>query len=214
MEVCAVMASWTKLVRGATPSIYCWPKSETLCKEAALIVKRCTTAGYSLLQVVVALAVSFILAGISTPVFMRALNAYRFSSAVSAVTGAITSTRFQAIMHGCPYQLVLTSLPMTYQVYSEVPSTVGSACATSYSAVGSAIPIPSAGPITMSGTSFTFTFSSNGTVSEVASPTGTGLQLANSLKSTYIYVSGVGNVSTCQPSSLCTCNATTPTICQ
>jgi Tfp pilus assembly protein FimT len=187
---------------------------ETLNKEVALTVKRSAAAGYSLLQVVVALGISFTLAGISTPVFLSALNAYRFSAAVSAVTGAITTTRFQAVMQGCPYQLVFTSLTMSYQVSSEAPAAGTTTCASSFSAVGPAVLIPSAGPITMSGTSFTFTFNSNGTVSEVANPSGSGLQLSNSLKSAYVYVTGVGNVSTCQPSSLCACSATTPTFCK
>ena len=155
-----------------------------------------------------------ILAAISVPFFTTALNNYRLNAAVAAVTGAIASTRYQAIMHGCPYQLVFTSSTLSYQVSSEVPATVGATCAASFSAVGGSVPFLSAGPITMSGTSFTFTFYSNGTVTEVANPAGTGLQIKNLVKSNYVYVSGVGDVTTCQPTSACTCNPTTPTVCQ
>jgi type IV fimbrial biogenesis protein FimT len=176
-------------------------------------VKRRSNSGFTLLEALLVIAISLILAGIAVPVFTRSINNYRFNAAVSAVSGAIQATRFQAIMHGCPYQVVFTSSTMSYQVYNELPATVGAACAASFSAVGSAVYLESAGPITMSGTSFTFTFNSNGTVTETASPAGTGLELTNSLKSTYIYVSGVGDVTTCQPTSLCTCSATTPTIC-
>lgn len=158
-------------------------------------------------------SITIVLAAVSKPFFSNSINGFRLSAAVSAATGALSVTRFQAIMHGCPYELIFTSSTMSYQMYNELPATVGANCATSFAASGSAVPLPSAGPITMSGTSFTFTFNSNGTVTEVASPTGTGFLLQNSLKSTYIYVSGVGAVETCQPTSLCTCSATTPTVC-
>jgi glutamate dehydrogenase/leucine dehydrogenase len=65
--------------------------------------------------------------------------------------------------------------------------------------VGAAIPLESAGPITMTGTSFTYTFSANGTVTSLANPAGTAFQLENSFQSNTITVSGVGNVSTSSP---------------
>jgi len=177
------------------------------------ILKQNSSSGFTLVELLLVAAVGTIMTVIAIPHFMNSINGYRLSAAVSAATGAISSARFQAIMHGCPYQLIFTSSTMSYQLYNELPATLGASCASSFSAVGSSVPMPSAGPITMSGTSFTFTFNSNGTVTEVASPAGTGLELQNSIKSTYIYVSGVGIVETCQPTSLCTCSATTPTVC-
>jgi type IV fimbrial biogenesis protein FimT len=176
-------------------------------------LKRTSTKGFTILELLLVVSVIIVLSAIALPSFTNAINGYRLSAAVSAATGAISSTRFQAIMHGCPYELIFTSPTMSYQVYSELPATVGAACASTFAASGSSVPMPSAGPITMSGTSFTFTFNSNGTVTEVASPAGTGFLLQNSLRSIYIYVSGVGAVETCQPTSLCTCSATTPTVC-
>jgi prepilin-type N-terminal cleavage/methylation domain-containing protein len=183
-------------------------------------VKRRSNSGFTLLEALLVIAISVVVAAIALPVFTRYVNNYRLIAAVSAVTGAIQTTRFQAILHGCQYQLVLTSSTMSYQVYTEAPQPPATACLSTFTTVmpgttapAGAVPILSSGPITMSGTSFTFTFSSNGTLTEVASPAGTGLELTNSLKSTYIYVSGVGDVTTCQPTSLCTCSATTPTVC-
>jgi prepilin-type N-terminal cleavage/methylation domain-containing protein len=171
------------------------------------------SGGFTLIEILLSIAIGTVITVASVPFFLNSLNAYRMSAAVSAVSGAISSTRFQAIMHGCAYQVVFTSATMSYQVYNELPATVGASCASSFSAVGSAIPVPSAGPITLPGTSFTFTFNSNGTVTQATSPSGTAFKLQNSLKSIYVYVSGVGDVETCQPTSLCTCSATTPTVC-
>jgi len=126
----------------------------------------------------------------AVPMVTNGVNSYRQSAAVSAATGAISATRFQAIMHGYPYQLVLTPSSLSYQIYNEVPP------ATSFSLIvpaqgSSTTPLPSAGGITMTlvtcsvaltnwactpssdqttgtGTTLTYTFAANGTVT--ASP--------------------------------------------
>jgi prepilin-type N-terminal cleavage/methylation domain-containing protein len=162
-------------------------------------VKRSTNAGFTLIEALIVIAISLVLAGIAIPSFTNAMSSYRLSAATSAVAGAIESTRFQAIMYGCQTQLVFTAATMSYQAYSEVPASTATGCLTSFSAIGTAIPLPSVGPITMSGTSFTYTFFANGIVTSVASPSGTSLQLQNSVKSNTITVSGVGNVSTSSP---------------
>jgi type II secretory pathway pseudopilin PulG len=165
----------------------------------------------------IVIAIACTLAAIAIPQFLNAMNTYRLSAAVSATTGALQSTRFQAIMHGCQYQLVITSATLSYQVYSETPA-LGSGttgCLGAFAPVPPGTPIPIAsGYITMSGTSFTYTFYPNGTVTMTSSPANTTLEISNrwqkhpSTIQNYIYVSGVGNVSTCQPTSTCVCSAT------
>jgi hypothetical protein len=131
------------------------------------------------------------------------MNSYRQTAAVSAATGAISATRFQAIMRGYPYEIIFTSSSMSYQVYSE---TSGATCPPTFTAVGSAVPLPSAGGISMTQATATYTFLSNGTVYGAMATTSPclgaavpTLQVKNAVKSNTITVSGVGNVSTSSP---------------
>ena len=82
-------------------------------------MKRREAAGFTLIEVLIVLAIAMVLAGIAIPSFVNAINSYRLNAAASAVRGAIEATRFQAIMKGCSSQLVFTSSTMSYQVYSE-----------------------------------------------------------------------------------------------
>jgi len=152
-------------------------------------VRTHSNSGFTLIESLIVVAVSLVLAGVAAPIFTNAIDNYRLSATVSAATGAIQSARFQAIMKGYPYQLIFTSSNVSYQLYNEVPP------ATTFSTVGPANPLPSAGPITMNGaTTFTYTFSPNGIVTW--SPSQPNMQIANAVKSCTITVSGVGNVST------------------
>lgn len=166
-----------------------WPESETLYKEATLTVKRRATAGFSLIEALVVVSIVGVLAAIAIPMSLNAMKTYRLTAAVAATAGAIQTTRYQAIMHGYQYQLTLTSSTLSYRVYSMVPP------ATTFSAVASAVPIVRLGDVTMSGTSFTYTFYPNGTVGLPA----TNPQISNGISSNTISVSGVGNVSVTSP---------------
>ena len=182
-------------------------------------MKRPKHSGFTMIQTMIVVTMSIILAGIAIPNFNNAMYSYRQSATVSAVTGALSSTRFMAIMKGYPYEVVFTPSTLSYQIYNEVPP------ATSYSlvtpATGSATtPLPSAGKVTMksvgcsvaltnwacapssdqttnTGTTITYTFLANGTVS--TTPAGAGIQISNSVKSNTIWISGVGDVGTSSP---------------
>ena len=151
-------------------------------------MKRRASAGFSLIEMLVVIAIVGVLAAMAIPGFMNSMNSYRFSGAVAASTGAIQSTRFQAIMQGYPYRLVFTSSTLSYQVSNQVPP------ATSFSAVGSAIPIARPGDATFNGTTFTYTFSPNGTVTSSST-----MQISNGVSSNTLTVSGVGNVTVTSP---------------
>lgn len=175
-----------------------------------------------MIEMLVVISISLVMVGIAIPTFNNAMYSYRQAAAVSATSGALSSTRFLAIMKGYPYQLVFTTTTMSYQIFNEVPP------ATSYSlvtpATGSATtPLPSAGALTMTSvacsvaltnwactptsdqtantgtgsTTITYTFLANGTVT--SSPASAGIQIANTVKSNTIWISGVGDVGTSSP---------------
>lgn len=175
-------------------------------------MKRHLNAGFTLVEALIVLAISIVLAGIAIPMFTNAMNGYYQSATVSATAGAISATRMQAVMHGCSYELIFNPSNLTYQVYSEVPAIGTVGCLTAFSlvtpSVGSATtPLPNAGGVSMTcivngvptfvGGGVPFTFFANGTVSVF--PTGATLQIKNTVRSSTISVSGVGYVSTTSP---------------
>jgi Tfp pilus assembly protein FimT len=141
--------------------------------------------GYSLLHLVVTLAVVSVLSSFAVPTTVNALRNYRLTAAVAAATGAITATRYQAIMHAYPYNITF-STNGNYQVASEPPG------ATSFGNVGSAVPLSGVGDVTINQTT-TLQFNANGTVSAT---TGTlSFTISNPLMTHTITVTGVGDVS-------------------
>lgn len=166
-------------------------------------MKRYSNSGFTMIEALMVVAVGILLAGIAMPIFTNAMKNYYQAATVSAAAGAIQSTRFQAIMHGYPYQMVFTASTLSYQIYTE---SAGVSCPPVFSASGKAVPLPSAGSVSMTGTTATYTFYASGTVygtvattspcTPAAAPT---LQIKNSVKSNTITVSGVGDVSISSP---------------
>lgn len=183
-------------------------------------MKRRANVGFTMIQTLVVVAIIGVLSAISIPVFTNTMNSYRLNAAVSAAKGAISATRMQAIMHGCEYEVVFTLSSMSYQTFSEVPSTAGTVgCLTSFSNGTTAIPLPdwqlamevytcsvpltnwsctpSTDLLASSSTTVTYTFFPNGTVT--VSPASAGMRVANTIQSNTIWISGVGDVETSSP---------------
>jgi prepilin-type N-terminal cleavage/methylation domain-containing protein len=72
------------------------------------------SAGYTLLELLIALAVVCVVAAMAIPTTLNALRDYRLTAAVSAASGAISATRYQAIMHAYPYNITFNSTNATY----------------------------------------------------------------------------------------------------
>jgi Tfp pilus assembly protein FimT len=121
------------------------------------ISKKCGAAGIGLVEVVIVVAVVGILCAIGIPSTRAAIASYQLSAAVDSATGAIQTTRYQAIRNGYMFQVHFDATQNMYQVLSEVPP------ATSFSNVGGAVPL-SGSPITLSATT-TLQFKPNGSVS-------------------------------------------------
>jgi len=156
-------------------------------------MKRYATTGFTLLELLVTITIGMVLTGIAIPMTINALRSYTLTSAVAAATGAIQSTRYAAIMHGYPYEITFTPATNSYQVYSEPGGQ------TTYSAVGTPIPITGSGGISISRT-VTYQFFAGGTVTETSIPPNMLFSITNSWGgSNTVTVSGVGNVSVSSP---------------
>ena len=103
--------------------------------------------------------IALIVLAMALPQIQAAIYTYRLNAAVSATTWAIQTTRYQAIMHGYPYQVALNKANNTYQVLSEPGGTAA------FSAVGTAVPMATS--VIAFSASTTLQFSPNGSVSAV-----------------------------------------------
>lgn len=157
--------------------------------------------GFTLLEVVMAMAVAVTLAAITLPVVKTSLANYRMSAAVSTVTGAINSTRYRAIYNGYQHSLAFskangsTITAAQYQLGSMVPP------ATTFSNVGNAVPVVS--PDITLNSDVTLVFSPGG---KVTATTGslTNIKLTyrqgmNDAQSRTISVSAYGNITVTNP---------------
>lgn len=94
-----------------------------------------SAAGFTLVELLFVAAIGMIMAGMAIPAARSAIASYQLDAAADSAAGAIQGTRYQAIMHGYPYQVDFDATANTYQVYSEAGT------ATTFSTVGSAVPI-------------------------------------------------------------------------
>lgn len=143
------------------------------------------TAGFSLIEVVLVLVVSFILLAISVPMVQTAMRAYRHRNAVVAATMAIQGTRFQAIRNGFPFAIEFDPATNAYQVSNRPLGAAG------FTNVGG--PIPLEGGTIVISQQTRLEFSPNGTVQATAGALNFTLSYGSHVKT--IAVSRVGRVS-------------------
>lgn len=133
-------------------------------RRKRFLYPRNSSQGFSLLELVTVLAVALIMAAMALPVIQSSLRNFRLRAAVSSVTGAIQSTRYQAIFDGCPYAVSFNKANNTYQVSSAV---TGGACAVTLTNVGGAIPFGNPAEVALS-QDLTLQFSPGGSVQVIA----------------------------------------------
>jgi prepilin-type N-terminal cleavage/methylation domain-containing protein len=113
--------------------------------------------GFTLLELVVVVAIAMILAAMAVPFIMNTMRVYRMRSAITSVTGAIAQARYQSIFHGCKTQIVFTKSSYSYQLQSEQPAIGGTACLTAFSNVGGSVPLMGQGVTIDQNVTLTFT---------------------------------------------------------
>jgi Tfp pilus assembly protein FimT len=110
--------------------------------------------GFSIVELMLVILIGIILTAIALPEVQSSLYNYRLRGAVSMATWAIQSTRYQALMEGVPYQVVLTSASNQYQVQGFIGG--------AYTNVGGVVPLSSL-PVALSADT-TLNFRPNGSV--------------------------------------------------
>lgn len=126
------------------------------------------------------------MAAIAVPEVHNVVRNYRLDAAVSSVTGAIQSTRYQAIMRGYPYAIEFDTTSGSYQVLNKPPG------APDFVTTGGPTPISGLDNATMS-LAASFQFNPQGTVVP-AKGGGSSVQISNGSVTKTITVSAVGQV--------------------
>ena len=157
-------------------------------------VPRNAHAGFSLLELVIVVAIAVVISAMAVPFARNQIRIYRLNAAASAVASAIQSTRYQAIMVGCPYTLTYTAGSINYQRATQPITGSPPACSATYSAD----PTSPGGPWATSNEiainqNTTLQFNPSGTVQATTGSLTFNLTLGTMTKA--FTVSGVGNVS-------------------
>ena len=145
---------------------------------------RKSTLGFSLMELVVVVAIGLVLAAISVPAVRSAVASYKLRSGQNAITGVIQSTRYRAIYQGYPFRVAFTKATSSYQLTSKP------AAAASYTNVGGAVPFGDSSVQISQDTTFQFNPSGAVTVITGAST----FTLTNGGNTKNIAVSTYGNV--------------------
>jgi prepilin-type N-terminal cleavage/methylation domain-containing protein len=147
---------------------------------------RSRTSGFTLIEIIITMVIALMMTLIALPLITNVYRSYQVNAAVSAITGAIQGTRYQAISAGYPFQVAFSKANWTYQVQSD-PNRVGT-----FTNVGGAVPLTGASAGIVLGQDTTLQFHPGGLVT--ASVGSTTLTMTCHGKTESIAVSSYGNI--------------------
>ena len=154
------------------------------------VPRRIRNRGYSLLELIGVIAIGMIMAAMSLPIIKSVLQTYRLQSAASTISGGIASTRYKAIVDGCPYAIAIKQASNTYQVST---TSTGGTCAAAFSNVGPAIPFGYTTQIGLNQDT-TFQFSPGGSVQVTSGAQSFTLSYIGTTNLKTVQVSSYGSV--------------------
>jgi len=174
---------------------------------------RSSARGWTLVELLVVVAIIGLMIKIALPNIQNTLLAYRLGVATSSAAAAIQQTRYQAIMNGCYYTIAFTSGSTSYQIQTQAISGAPPVCATNvdtspkFTNVGAAIPWTTGTGVSVV-SSTTLEFGANGIVGTPPSPATNPLtpcapncsfQFSSGNTTKTVTISGVGNVKVTSP---------------
>ena len=127
-----------------------------------------SSRGFTLIETVIVVAIALVLGAIAIPLMQSTLRYFSLRAAASSLSGAIQSTRYQAIFHGCQYRIAFRAATYDYQISSEAPAPGATTCAAAFTNVGNPIPLAGARTGVTLNADVTLQFSPGGTVQAVA----------------------------------------------
>ena len=127
-----------------------------------------TSRGFTLIETVIVVAIALVLGAIAIPFIQSSTRYFSLRAAASSLSGAIQSTRYQAIFHGCKYQIAFRAATYDYQISSEAPAAGATTCAGAFTNVGGPIPLAGARTGVTLNADVTLQFSPGGIVQPVA----------------------------------------------
>jgi prepilin-type N-terminal cleavage/methylation domain-containing protein len=139
--------------------------------------------GFTLIELIMVLVIGLILTLVAIPLINNVYQTFRVNAAISAVTGAIQTTRYQAISNGYPFQVVFSKANSNYQVQRD-PNLTGI-----FANVGNPVPLST---VAVLGQDTTILCHPGGLIT--ATVGSTTLTLTSHSKTESIAISSYGNI--------------------
>jgi prepilin-type N-terminal cleavage/methylation domain-containing protein len=155
-------------------------------QNRAVAARQATPSGFSMIELVVTLAIVLIATAMAIPLVQGAIRQYKLKSAVTSVTGIIQATRYRAIASGYPYRVAFDSATLTYQVQSDPNSNA------TWGNVGTAVPFASSSIKPTINANLTLQFRPNGAVAATVGALPLTVTLGNNTET--ITVSNYGSI--------------------